>query len=99
MPNVRTLAVRSADLDYAQLDNVSLVFIDGDHTYEGVKLDSQKALAHLRQSTAPDRFIVWHDYTPNPHVWLGVGAYLHWDLWNKLDIYFVPRTTIAFAKL
>lgn len=99
LPNVRALALRSADLDYSKMDDITLVFIDGDHTYEGVKADSLKALAHLRNSTAPNRFIVWHDYTPNPHVWLGVGAYLHWDLWNKLEIYHVTGSTMAFAKL
>lgn len=99
LSNVRTIAVDSDGLDYSQMDNVTLVFIDGDHTYEAVKIDSLKALAHLRHSTAPNRFIVWHDYTPNPHIWLGVGAYLHWDLWNQLEIYYVPGTTIAFAKL
>lgn len=99
LPNVRTMAILSAALDYTLLDNVTLVFIDGDHTYEGVKADTQKALDHLRHSTAQDRFIVWHDYTPNSHSWLGVGAYLHWDLWNKFEIYHVPGTSIAFAKL
>jgi len=99
LANVKTLAVSSGDLNYAEMENVTMVFIDGDHTYEGVKADCQKALTHLKQSSASDRFIVWHDYTPNPHLWLGVGAYLNWDLWNKLEIYYVPGTSIAFTRL
>lgn len=99
LPNVKPLAIPSGDLDYAKLDDVTLVFIDGDHSYEGVKADSTKALEYLRRSSSPNRFIVWHDYTPNPHLWLGVGAYLHWDLWNKLEIYHVTGTAVAFAQL
>lgn len=42
----------AASMDY--------VFVDGDHSYELVKNDTEKALAMLR----PGGMIVWHDYMP-----------------------------------
>ena len=41
---------------------MDLLFVDGDHSYEGVKLDTHNAfkLTRIHFST-----IVWHDYTFN----------------------------------
>ncbi len=38
--------------------SMDYIFIDGDHSYEGVKNDTEKALELLR----PGGLIVWHDY-------------------------------------
>ena len=37
---------------------MDLVFVDGDHSYEAVKNDSEKALRML----APGGIILWHDF-------------------------------------
>lgn len=39
-------------------ESMDYIFIDGDHSYEGVKNDTEKALQLLR----PGGVIVWHDY-------------------------------------
>lgn len=38
--------------------SMDLIFIDGDHSYEGVKNDTEKALEMLK----PGGIILWHDY-------------------------------------
>ena len=52
-----------------ELHNVDLCFIDGGHSYECIKADTQTALKIL----APNGVIVWDDYS-----WFaeGVGQYL-----------------------
>lgn len=39
-------------------ESMDYIFIDGDHSYEGVKNDTEKALQLLK----PGGIIVWHDY-------------------------------------
>jgi predicted O-methyltransferase YrrM len=39
---------------------MELIFVDGDHSYEAVKNDTEKALEML----APGGVIIWHDYAP-----------------------------------
>jgi len=42
------------------VDSIHLVFIDGNHTYENVKSDSENAFRIL----APGGVIIWDDYHP-----------------------------------
>ena len=91
--NVRTYDINSRDFDYTFLEEPpGLVFIDGDHSYAGVKADSEKAFAHLKQG-----IVVWHDcYQPHP-AWVEVHPYL-----NAIDdrtIYMVARTWLAFTEI
>ena len=53
----------------AELNNIDLCFIDGGHSYECIKADTETALKIL----SPNGVIVWDDYT-----WFidGVGRYL-----------------------
>jgi hypothetical protein len=46
------------------------IFVDGDHNYEGVKVDSLKAIEMIK----PRGVILWHDYHPSVP---GVMACLH----------------------
>jgi predicted O-methyltransferase YrrM len=50
--------------------SIDVVFIDGSHSYEYVRNDSEKAL----QMISSGGVIVWHDYTV---FWPGVIQYLH----------------------
>jgi hypothetical protein len=69
---------------------VDFAFIDGGHSYECVKSDTENVLKIL----SPNGVIVWHDY--NPH-WLGVYRYLN-ELSNKIPIIHIGDTTLAFYK-
>jgi predicted O-methyltransferase YrrM len=56
---IRQLFGDSKTFDYAPyLGKVDFVFIDADHTYDGVKSDTEKAFELLR----PGGVIVWDDY-------------------------------------
>jgi predicted O-methyltransferase YrrM len=58
-PRIRQLYGDSKTFDYAFfLGKVDFVFIDADHTYDGVKSDTEKAFELLR----PGGVIVWDDY-------------------------------------
>ena len=50
-------------------ESMDYIFIDGDHSYHGVKNDTEKALKLLK----PGGVIVWHDYAAKS---LGVLSYL-----------------------
>jgi predicted O-methyltransferase YrrM len=100
LPNVSPLMSKSADLDYASLENVRFVFIDGDHSYEGVRRDTEKALAHLRRTGG---LIVWHDVYPEQPLWCGVWQYLN-ELNAQLaeeesKIVRVDKTWLAYLKV
>lgn len=57
--NVTHIEANSMTFDFAKLDEkFDVIFIDGDHTYEGVKSDTQNAFKLLRDENS---VIVWHD--------------------------------------
>lgn len=58
-PRITQVLADSRDFDPAPYaEAMDYVFVDGDHTYELVRNDSEKALSML----APGGMIVWHDY-------------------------------------
>lgn len=60
LKNVRHILHNSQTLDFSALGGkFDLVFIDGDHNYQGVKMDTENAFKTLRNSSS---VIVWHDY-------------------------------------
>lgn len=63
-PKIKHLEANSKTFDFAGLNKkYDLIFIDGDHSYEMVKNDSEKIFQHLIHD---DSMIVWHDYGYNP---------------------------------
>lgn len=60
LPNVTHIGHDSRTFDYASLpEKFDLIFVDGDHTHESVRIDTQNAFKMLR---SPEAMIVWHDY-------------------------------------
>ena len=58
--NIRFVRHNSKTFDFAQFGRYfDLIFIDGDHSIEAVKADTEAALSVLRDETS---IIVWHDY-------------------------------------
>lgn len=59
LPNVTHIEANSQTYDFSQLNGkFDVIFIDGDHSYKGVKSDSINALKLLKDE---DSVIVWHD--------------------------------------
>lgn len=66
-----------------------LVFIDGSHSYEYVKNDTQKGLYMLKRKGV----ICWHDY----EVCGGVTKYLE-ELSNFLEVYCFSGTSLCYYR-
>jgi predicted O-methyltransferase YrrM len=57
--NISYIAHNSQTFDFSSLGKFDMIFIDGDHSYESVKTDTQNAFKLLRDNNS---VIVWHDY-------------------------------------
>jgi predicted O-methyltransferase YrrM len=95
-PNVTLIDVNSALLDYARLEDVRFVFIDGGHHYDQVKIDSKKALAHLRSKTGG--YVFWHDYGRKLE-WIGVDDVLTEIVHPTVEVSVIKGTSLAFVHL
>lgn len=61
--NIQTIEANSYTFDFDGLNQkFDLIFVDGDHSYEGVLNDTKKVFS-LRKDTSS--IIVWHDYGSN----------------------------------
>ena len=94
LPNVVCVHEKSAELNYAALRDVRLIFIDGDHTFDAGKEDSEAALAYLQSHGGG--LIVWHDYYEGGPAWVGVKPYVD-SL--ELEIERVEGTWLALARI
>jgi predicted O-methyltransferase YrrM len=57
--NLKRIGHDSSTFDFSTVGKFDLVFVDGDHSYDGVKADTQNAFSVLRNRNS---VIVWHDY-------------------------------------
>jgi len=94
LPNVVCVHAKSGTLNYGALRAVKLIFIDGDHTFEGVRRDTEQAIGHLEGSGGGT--IVWHDFYDDGPDWVGVRRYL---TTTSLSITSVQNTWLAYAKI
>lgn len=74
----------------AFLDGTDLCFIDGGHSYECVRADTETALKIL----SPDGVIIWDDYA-----WFveGVGRYLR-ELRHRLPLYRIAGSQLVICR-
>jgi hypothetical protein len=60
LKNVTDIKANSQTYDFSKLEkSFDLVFVDADHKYEGVKIDTQTAFKLLKDENS---IIVWHDF-------------------------------------
>lgn len=94
--NVIHLEGNSLTYDFSQFSKpFDLVFIDGDHHYNGVKNDTEKVFKHLLHENS---IVVWHDYGFSPEqirfeVMLGILDGVPVEFRDK--IYHVSNTLCA----
>ncbi len=95
-PNIKHHYGDSRNFDFKGLEQkFDLIFIDGDHTFEFIKNDTEKVFRHLVHEKT---IVVWHDYAynpekPRPEVLAGILAGLPKHLHK--NIYHVANTMCA----
>jgi predicted O-methyltransferase YrrM len=88
---IQTLFGDSATFDFSPyLGKVDFFFIDGAHSYEYVRSDSENALKCVR----PGGVIAWHDFG---RAGLNGVSRCLLELSRKMQIYSVPGGSLAFA--
>lgn len=60
--NIQRIKSDTRTFDFSTLEQMDLVFIDGNHHHQAVKWDSKKVFTHLLHDHS---IVVWHDYTRN----------------------------------
>ena len=59
--NIHVIRHNSQTFDFSYFtEPFDLIFIDGDHTYQGIKKDTENVFSLLKDD---DSVLVWHDYT------------------------------------
>jgi|SaaInlV_100m_DNA_2_1039680.scaffolds.fasta_scaffold02887_6 predicted O-methyltransferase YrrM len=78
-------------------ESVDLLFIDGDHSYAGVKADFENYSKFVR----PGGWIVLDDYMPHKDNWPGICKFVHKDLdftkFSKVGIFL--NTELVLRKI
>lgn len=94
--NIIQLFGDSARFDYAPyLGRMDVIFIDGSHSYEYVRNDTEVAL----KLAGPSALILWHDYQP---FWSGVVRHLE-ELHSTRDMFkglrHIEGTSLVFLEV
>ncbi len=62
--NITSIGHDSTTFDFSKLNKkFDLIFVDGDHTFEAIKKDSENVFSLLKDENS---IIVWHDYGYDP---------------------------------
>lgn len=103
--NVRVIDSDFDTFDLSRLENVAFVFLDSDHSYDGVKRCTEKVLAYFAQLPSKRRIIAWHDYIPKKQEsattpsWLKVGSYVRSEMADRFVCRQIRGTAIAYATI
>jgi hypothetical protein len=90
---IKLLKENSLELDIHQLglfNKIEFCFIDGGHTYDIIKSDTDKAFSMSKKNS----LIIWHDYKSKIHG--DVTLYLS-VLSKKYEIFHIANTMLAFT--
>lgn len=90
--NVTVENVKSKDFKIPK--TVDAIFIDGDHSYEGVKADTEMALKHLKKGV-----VMWHDAYKDCPDWCGVYRFLQELIEDGKDVVFCEDSWIAYLVI
>jgi hypothetical protein len=92
--NVMMFNQDSSTIEYDQIENLGIIFIDGNHSYEMVKKDSLLAISSNVE------IIVWHDfyYTAAVHEWVGVDKYLNDEIIPYYNVTHFKDSGIAYLE-
>lgn len=99
LPNVTVINQPSQTVSMTDhgMGNVRCVFIDGDHSRQGVRLDSEKWMAFLGSAFVTGTgIIVWHDVREDVPDWCQVLPYLRDELSATRHIYRIKDTWLAY---
>ena len=96
MSNVELRLMDSKDFVYDPADDISFIYIDGNHDWEAVAIDTNKALDYLQGRHGT---IAWHDYSEGHQSmmyldWLNDHGLVRRGLSNKW-LYHVVGTTLV----
>jgi hypothetical protein len=81
---------------------IGFIFIDGDHSYRGVKEDTELALDILASNVATagvGGIIAWHDCYESAPEWVGVTSYLENEILAKFEVKRVEGTWLAILDM
>lgn len=84
---IKQIFADSAQYDFSLLGGVDFVFIDGCHSYDYVKNDTEKIFKILNKKSV----VLWHDYNID---WPGVWEYLH-EISRCLPVVNLKGTSLA----
>ena len=73
---------------------IDFLFIDGDHSHQGVRADTEVAF----KLASKGGVIAWHDCYPGAPAWVGVRKYLE-ELSDTFQIEQVQGTWLAVLRL
>lgn len=92
LPNVHVIDTDSRSVSYPE--SIGFVYIDGDHSWDGVRADSERAFLFGRSHEVT---IAWHDYGSNVHT--AVAQYLDQLSEKGVNLCWVEESQIVFTRL
>lgn len=95
--NVLTVDHNSRTYDFNNLPFITTFFIDGDHSYDGVKSDTENAIRYLEKHQGGH--VLMHDYRiDDKYPWMGVRKYVDNEL-CRFKVEKPSRTVLAIFEV
>jgi len=92
--NIVCINANSQTMDLNLFKDIGMVFIDGDHTYEGVKKDYENSRKLIKEGV-----IIFHDYKPDTnYIWNEVAKFVD-ELSIVEDIIIYSDTMLAMMEI